>query len=85
MCSSCETGFYLRQDGQACLPQSQLLAACDSSNTLGTMQAFTAAACASYPTPVALEFTKIGCLEDERDGKLYEVRKFADDKCWMVI
>ena len=66
VCSSCETGFYLRQDGQACLPQSQLLAACDSSNTLGTMQAFTAAACASYPTPVALEFTKIGCLKDHR-------------------
>ena len=40
--------------------------------------------CDNYATPSALNFTLIGCLEDERDGKLYEVRKFADGKCWMV-
>jgi uncharacterized protein (TIGR02145 family) len=31
-----------------------------------------------------LETLESVCLADERDGKIYQVRKFADGKCWMV-
>ncbi len=50
----------------------------------GTMQAFTTAMCNSYPTPTGTNYTYVGKMTDSRDSKQYEVRKFADGKCWMV-
>ncbi len=50
----------------------------------GTMQAFTTAMCNNYPTPTGTNYTYVGIMTDSRDSKQYEVRKFADGKCWMV-
>ncbi len=49
-----------------------------------TMQAFTTADCNRFATPTGINYTLIGTLTDSRDSKTYEVRKFADGKCWMV-
>ena len=46
---------------------------CTPLDKVGSLQSFSLTDCANYPTPIALSYTKIGCLEDERDGKLYEV------------
>jgi uncharacterized protein (TIGR02145 family) len=40
--------------------------------------------CAAYKTPATTGYTLVGTLKDSRDNKTYEVRKFADGKCWMV-
>ena len=40
--------------------------------------------CASLATPTGTNFTQGPILTDIRDGKQYEIRKFADGKCWMV-
>jgi len=40
--------------------------------------------CASLTTPTGTNFTQGPILTDIRDGKQYEIRKFADGKCWMV-
>ena len=48
------------------------------------MQDFTATMCNNAPTPVGTDYFLIGTLKDKRDNKQYEVRKFADGKCWMV-
>jgi len=40
--------------------------------------------CASLTTPTGTNFTQGPTLTDIRDGKQYEIRKFADGKCWMV-
>ena len=53
-------------------------------NPVGSLQAFTAAACEAAATPTGTNFTPLGCFSDERDNKVYEVRKFADGKCWLV-
>ena len=48
------------------------------------MQNFKASDCAAFPIPTGVNYTTVGTLTDERDGKQYQVRKFADGKCWMV-
>lgn len=40
--------------------------------------------CAALITPTGSNFTQGPILIDARDNKTYEVRKFADGKCWMV-
>ena len=40
--------------------------------------------CASLATPTGTNFTQGPTLIDARDNKQYEIRKFADGKCWMV-
>jgi uncharacterized protein (TIGR02145 family) len=40
--------------------------------------------CSSLTTTTVSGTTYGACLKDSRDGKIYEVRKFADGKCWMV-
>ena len=40
--------------------------------------------CASLATPTGANFTQGPILIDVRDNKQYEIRKFADGKCWMV-
>ncbi len=40
--------------------------------------------CASLATPTGTNFTQGPILTDLRDNKQYEIRKFADGKCWMV-
>jgi uncharacterized protein (TIGR02145 family) len=40
--------------------------------------------CGDYLTPVAPDYTLVGTMTDSRDNKTYQVRKFADGKCWMV-
>ena len=83
-CVRCAEGYIPRRDFAFCQPQSSVNGACTVTDKVGTMQTFKQTDCDNYATPGALNFTPIGCLEDERDGKLYEVRKFADGKCWMV-
>ena len=48
------------------------------------MQDFTSTMCAQAPTPMGTGYFFIGVLVDGRDNKQYEVRKFADGRCWMV-
>jgi uncharacterized protein (TIGR02145 family) len=55
---------------------------CQTHSSSGNMQTWTG--CASLSTPAALGYTQGPCLTDSRDGKVYEIRKFADGKCWMV-
>jgi uncharacterized protein (TIGR02145 family) len=70
-CFVCEIGYTL-QDG-----------ACVVDAAPGTtMQNWTG--CGALATPAALGFTQGPTLVDARDGKSYEIRKFADGKCWMV-
>ena len=73
-CDQCEVGYSW--NGNTCVA--------DPTPFTGSMQSFTHADCQAFPTPVGKGYTKVGTLTDERDGKLYEVRKFADGKCWMV-
>ncbi len=40
--------------------------------------------CTSLVTPTGANFTQGPTLIDVRDNKQYEIRKFADGKCWMV-
>jgi len=40
--------------------------------------------CSSLITPTGTNFTQGPTLIDIRDNKQYEIRKFADGKCWMV-
>ena len=47
-----------------------------------TMQSWTG--CRDLATPTGTNFTQGPILTDERDGKQYEIRKFADGRCWMV-
>ena len=84
-CVRCAEGYIPRRDFAFCQLKSSVNGACTATDKVGTMQTFKQTDCDNYATPSALNFTLIGCLEDERDGKLYEVRKFADGKCWMVI
>jgi len=51
-------------------------------NLQSTMQGWTG--CSALITPTGTSFTQGPILTDERDGKQYEIRKFADGKCWMV-
>jgi uncharacterized protein (TIGR02145 family) len=55
---------------------------CEIQGSSGTMQDWDG--CAALATPAALGYIQGPCLTDTRDGKVYEVRKFADGKCWMV-
>ncbi|MBQ6437873.1 hypothetical protein IJJ12_00640, partial [bacterium] len=49
------------------------------------MQNFTASMCDAFATPAdTAGFTSVGTLVDERDGKSYLVRKYADGHCWMA-
>ena len=48
----------------------------------GTMQTWDE--CGSLATPTGTGYTQGPCLMDERDGKTYQVRKFADGRCWMA-
>jgi uncharacterized protein (TIGR02145 family) len=48
------------------------------------MQDFTSEMCDDLPVPFQYNYHPVGTLIDERDGKSYEIRKFADGKCWMV-
>ena len=52
------------------------------SNPIGTMQTWKN--CTSAATPTGTNYSLDVCLMDERDGKTYQVRKFADGHCWMV-
>jgi uncharacterized protein (TIGR02145 family) len=72
-CSACTLGYQLNGSGQ-----------CEASVFNGNMQDFTPAQCNALPTPAALSYTSVGTMTDSRDGKQYEIRKFADGKCWMV-
>jgi uncharacterized protein (TIGR02145 family) len=56
----------------------------EKKHKVGTMQSFTSSDCASYDTPINTDYTSIGNLTDQRDDKEYKIRKFADNKCWMV-
>jgi hypothetical protein len=40
--------------------------------------------CATIETPTSDTASPGVCLTDTRDGKVYQVRKFPDGKCWMV-
>ena len=53
-------------------------------NPQTTMQRWSIGDCESLTTPTGTAYTSGPCLMDERDGKTYEVRKFADGKCWMT-
>jgi uncharacterized protein (TIGR02145 family) len=56
---------------------------CEIEGSSGAMQTWEG--CASLATPtIDGDYTQGPCLTDERDGKVYEVRKFKDGKCWMV-
>ncbi len=69
----------------------------DSNQVFATrMQEFTSAHCAAWPEVTGLDYSNVYgkfsenpglipfTLRDERDGKIYEIRKFADGNCWMV-
>ena len=73
-CERCEEGYTWNGN------------ACSQNPTVGltTLQDFKASDCESFPTPAAGSYTSIGTLTDSRDGKLYEIRKQADGKCWMA-
>ncbi|MBQ6438093.1 hypothetical protein IJJ12_01765, partial [bacterium] len=49
-----------------------------------TLQSFTPAMCAAAATPTLDGYTDLGTMIDERDGKSYAVRKYADGHCWMA-
>ena len=40
--------------------------------------------CASIPTPTGTAQSTVVTLTDIRDGKTYDVTKFADGNCWML-
>jgi uncharacterized protein (TIGR02145 family) len=49
------------------------------------MQNFTLDDCDTYLTPTGKDYVLVAqAMIDERDNKTYQVRKFADGKCWMV-
>jgi uncharacterized protein (TIGR02145 family) len=49
-----------------------------------TLQTFASADCINVNEVTGTNYNLVGCLADERDGKYYEVRKFADGNCWLV-
>lgn len=62
----------------------------------GTFQDFTQEMCAAWPEVTGLDYSNAFgkysqnanlrpfLLKDTRDGKTYEIRRFADGHCWMV-
>jgi len=79
---ACDTGYYVTDTGAQYY--SDAGNSCDDTSA-GYMQDFTAADCANYPTPTtSTGYTPIGKFMDRRDGNLYEVRKYADGRCWMA-
>ncbi len=57
---------------------------CITTPFTGTMQDFTTNLCDRYCTPVGTDHVYIGLLSDARNTRKYQIRKFADGKCWMV-
>lgn len=68
----------------------------DTSAEIPTLQGFTVSDCNTWPTVTGDDYSNgygikstnqylaAYYLMDERDGNLYEVRKFADGQCWLV-
>ena len=74
-CDTCENGYLPSSDNLSCVATNGVIDICTPLDKVGSLQSFNLADCANYPTPIALSYTKIGCLEDERDGKLTTDRK----------
>ena len=78
ICQAC-IGNYVAVNGkcqEATVPNSH-------NNTY--MQDFTKDDCAGYKIPLGQDYVLVAQeMIDRRDGKVYEIRKFADGNCWMV-
>jgi uncharacterized protein (TIGR02145 family) len=87
-CSQCEYGYVLSGNTCVVCAADELFVGGSCVKPAGTMQSWNS--CTSLPTPVVIigikasYFTQGPVLTDSRDGKLYEIRKFPDGKCWMV-
>ncbi len=57
---------------------------CQHTNNYMTMQDWDGCSALATPATGGNNFTAGPCLIDNRDGKTYNVRKFADGKCWMA-
>ncbi len=57
---------------------------CTHTNNFMTLQDWDGCSALATPAAGGNNYTAGPCLIDNRDGKTYNVRKFADGKCWLA-
>jgi uncharacterized protein (TIGR02145 family) len=76
----CDEGYW--NDNGICVSTTYMSAYCQANDASINMQSWDG--CGALTLPASNNYTQGPCLTDSRDGKVYQVRKFPDGRCWMV-
>jgi len=83
---TCDSGQLYSQNRGECVTIETTNSSdfCPISSVTGFLQDFTQSECNTLAATTVSKVGGTACLADERDGKIYAVRRYPDGQCWLA-